>query len=206
MPNWKIHLEVGKRLNNNLHYDKEQYNLYLLGNLLPDVNNCYLVKDIAKRLSHEKTHLQETDFNIHIHFYNKYKNNITINPVFLGYFTHLYTDYIWNKDFYGRVEKRKEFADYSREELRILKQDDFKSYNDLFIKNRIDLEINNALIKEMNQIDEISITKSDIEHVMYFLDTQEKSNLDLKFYQREELDHLLENTIDTIDPFIKKLK
>lgn len=206
MPNWKIHLEVGKRLNANLHYEKKEYNLYLLGNILPDINNCYLVKDISKKLSHVDTHLQENDFNIHIHFYNKYKSNITINPIFLGYFTHLYTDYIWNKDFYSRIKKQKEFASFSSDTLRIVKQDDFKSYNDLFIENTMDLDISNDLIKEINQIDEVSITKEDLEHVIYFLNTQEKSNLDLKFYQKEELDGLLDHTINTIDPFIKKIK
>ena len=45
MPNWKTHLELGKRLRKNFDYDNKEYNLFLMGNILPDLNNGYMLKD-----------------------------------------------------------------------------------------------------------------------------------------------------------------
>ena len=57
MPNWKTHLELGKRLRKNFDYDNKEYNLFLMGNILPDLNNGYMLKDISEKIDHEKTHL-----------------------------------------------------------------------------------------------------------------------------------------------------
>ena len=46
MPNWKIHFEIGKRVNEELKFDGEDLNLFLLGNILPDLNNKYIVVEI----------------------------------------------------------------------------------------------------------------------------------------------------------------
>ena len=38
LPNWKVHLEIAKKLNKQINFDKEDLNLFLLGNIAPDIN------------------------------------------------------------------------------------------------------------------------------------------------------------------------
>ena len=45
MPSWAIHLKVAKELAKNM--PKEDYQRFLLGNLLPDVNVGYLINPIS---------------------------------------------------------------------------------------------------------------------------------------------------------------
>ena len=47
MPNWKTHLEVDKRLNNKLKLKDNEYIEFLFGNILPDINNAFIVSDIS---------------------------------------------------------------------------------------------------------------------------------------------------------------
>ena len=49
MPNWKVHLEIAKRLNEKFKYTENQLEEFNLGNILPDINNCFIVKDISKK-------------------------------------------------------------------------------------------------------------------------------------------------------------
>ena len=59
MPNWNVHLEVAKRLNKKLRYRKDYLSLFLIGNIMPDINNCFIVKDISKRKNHNYTHFND---------------------------------------------------------------------------------------------------------------------------------------------------
>ena len=49
MPNWKIHLEIAKRLNKKFNYTQNKLEEFYLGNILPDINNCFIVKDHIKQ-------------------------------------------------------------------------------------------------------------------------------------------------------------
>ena len=57
MPNWKTHIEIGLRLNEELKYDKKNLNLFLFGSILPDINNGYLITDISNKIEHDITHM-----------------------------------------------------------------------------------------------------------------------------------------------------
>lgn len=86
-----IHLAVANEINKKLNRDKSQL---LIGAIAPD---------ISKFIGEEKTKshfLKELDSNIPDieSFLNKYKNNLTDDFV-MGYFIHLYTDYLWFKYF-----------------------------------------------------------------------------------------------------------
>lgn len=96
MPNWKVHLELGKRLNKYFNYDKEDFNLFSLGSILPDINNCYIVTDISKRLDHPITHFGTYKESHYIKFYEKYKKEVeNKNPIFMRIFnTSIYRLYV----------------------------------------------------------------------------------------------------------------
>lgn len=205
MPNWKTHLEIGKRIAKRLNYQDEEMNLFLLGNILPDINNCYIVKNISTQLGHHYTHYSDDETPSYIRFENEFKNYIPKNVLIFGYFTHLYTDYIWNDDFYTKVAQRG-MNTISHDILRIMKQADFQRYNNEFCENNsIQISDLNKALLEIQKIDRVSITRADIEEVIHFLNAQ-KSDGDyhFEFYQKEELDILLEKTVRNVLTFAQK--
>ena len=205
MPNWNVHLEVAKRLNKKLKYRKDNLSLFLIGNILPDINNCYIVKDISKRKKSGYTHFNDKTLFSYKVFYKKYKNNLN-NPLILGYFCHLYTDYIWNYNFYREHKNKIELKILSRLKLRRLKQADFKCYDDLYIENTINIDNIDLILENILLIDRVSLTKEDLIKVKKYLDNQMPSNLNYNFYTKEELDKLMVKTIDKIEYFINKLE
>lgn len=200
MPNWKTHLEIAKHLNNKLNYNIEEYNMFLLGNILPDINNCYIVENISKKLKHEDTHF--SDLQGHITFYNKYKDEIKNNPIILGYFVHLYTDYFWNNDFYEKV-KSTSLNEISPEQKRIMKQKDFKIYNDKHEFEGLNFNDLEKVLDKIKLIKEVDITKEDLIKVINFLDNLKvDTSLKLNFYNMEQLDKLLNETVDNVIDFL----
>ena len=100
MPSWGIHLEIANRLSKKIqNIDK---NLFIFGNVVPDINNGYFIKNISKTISHKITHYDgEKDFKGYRKFYLKYIKNID-NPIILGSLTHLMTDYYYNNITYSK--------------------------------------------------------------------------------------------------------
>ncbi len=203
MPNWKIHLEVGKRLNKYLNYKNDEYQEFLLGNLLPDINNTYIVKDIKKRVGHSITHFDSgEDFRHHLAFFNKYQDKI-LEPMYLGYYVHLYTDYLFNKNFYEMVEQRK--LNYiEKDTLRIFKQHDFKVLDNKFINNTLDINNISSITKRIT-IEEVALCENDLVNVINYLNNTPFYKGDYKIYNEKELDDLLDETIDVIYNNIKVL-
>ena len=188
MPNWNVHLEVGKRLNKKLNIDKD---LFMLGNILPDINNGYVVKGISKILAHKYTHYTEDNMYSYKNFYNEYKDKIN-NTIVLGYYVHLYTDFLFNNDFYNRVQN-----DIEHDKLRKIKQNDFKKFNNKFLNNKLDIDIDKCL-NNVNILKRISINKNDLELVINYLNNRKEEKLEYNFYTEKELEELLNKTVEKI--------
>ena len=202
MPNWKTHLEVGKRLNKYLKYDEKEFNMFLIGSILPDINNSHIVTDISEKIGHDVTHIRKQKNPSYIEFYNKYSEEIINNtPIFVGYFAHIYTDEIWNNHFYQKNEII-QMKDKSHDELRIMKQKDFEIYNSKFIDNIIELGNITEVLEQTMKIVEVSITKKDIEKVIEFLKNQKGITGELKLHTEDELTKLLDETIIKIYEFL----
>ena len=202
MPNWKTHLEVGKRLNKYLKYDEKEFNMFLIGSILPDINNSHIVTDISEKIGHDVTHIRKQKNPSYIEFYNKYSEEIiNNNPIFVGYFAHIYTDEIWNNHFYQKNEII-QMKDKSHDELRIMKQKDFEIYNSKFIDNIIELGNITEVLEQTMKIVEVSITKKDIEKVIEFLKNQKGITGELKLHTEDELAKLLDETIIKIYEFL----
>lgn len=204
MPNWKVHLEVGKRINEKLKYQGEEYQMFLFGNILPDINNSYLVKNISVQYEHKKTHLVNGKKPTYEKYYDKYKNSIKANPVLIGYYVHLLTDYIWNNDFYSKHDIKSLEQLKSHEELRKIKQGDLKKYNNKFLSNNIEIQDYENLLKEIAQIQEVSINKADIIAVQNFLKEQVEEKRKYQYYNEEQLDKLMDKTIKEIGELFEK--
>lgn len=202
MPNWKIHLEIAKRLNQKFNYTQKKLEEFYLGNILPDINNCFIVKDISTKLEHKYTHYQdEIEIPSYKNFEKIYKNKIYGEPIIFGYYIHLYTDYTWNNYFYTNFNDNEKLRGLTHEEKRTLKQDDFKVYNNLFIDNKPKFLNKENLVEKSKKIDRISINKEDIEKVEKFLDEQIKTENTFKILTKEILDKMM---CDTISHFQEK--
>ena len=196
MPNWKIHLEIAKRLNQKFNYTQKKLEEFYLGNILPDINNCFIVKDISTKLEHKYTHYQdEIEIPSYKNFEKIYKNKIYEEPIIFGYYIHLYTDYTWNNYFYTNFNENEKLRGLTHEEKRTLKQDDFKVYNNLFIDNKPKFLNKENLVEKSKKIDRISINKEDIEKVEKFLDEQIKTENTFKILTKEILDKMMCETI-----------
>ena len=197
MPNWKTHLEISKRLNKYLKYDKENLELFTLGNILPDINNGYLVKNVSKKIPHEKTHFQNEIQPTYPFFYDCYQEEMkNKNPLFLGYYAHLYTDYNWNGYFY-----KKEVIKNSKEEhetLTAMKHNDFKIFNNTFLENKIAINYIENDLEKIEQIKEVSVSKNDLLEAENFLKNQKPYEGTLKVIKIDEFEELMDNTVKGI--------
>lgn len=108
MPTWGMHLLTAKKLNKKLKIN--DYNLFLIGNIITDINNGYLVSNVSKVISHKDTHYysgKKNEKTGEIMFYDveKFiqdnKENLK-NSLVLGYITHLLTDVYWNDLTYAK--------------------------------------------------------------------------------------------------------
>lgn len=195
MPNWKTHLEIASRLNETYRFEGRELELFMLGNILPDINNCHILKNIKTKISHSKTHYKTIDYPSYKNFYNQYQTIIN-HPLVLGVYAHLFTDFIWNDNFYRKVEKSNELRNLNHDVLRKLKQTDFQIYNNQFHHQLFITDLKYA-VYETKKIKEIDVTEKDLENVIDYIKKNIKYDGELRYYQKEELDCLLENTVAT---------
>ena len=75
MPSWGIHLEIANRVSNKI--EDVDKNLFMFGNVMPDINNGYVIRDVSKIIAHKITHYDgEQDFKGYRRFYIKYAKYI----------------------------------------------------------------------------------------------------------------------------------
>jgi len=101
MPSWGIHLAIAKKINPYLNINK---NAYIFGNILPDINNGYVIKEVSKKIKHEKTHYKNKENKKakgYEEFFEKYIDKMN-NPLVIGALTHLLSDYYYNNIFYSK--------------------------------------------------------------------------------------------------------
>lgn len=93
-----IHICVAKEINKYLKRDEKKI---LIGTIAPDISKHV---NQTKQYSHFLDNAQDDVPNID-KFLNKYKNNLTDDFV-MGYYIHLYTDYLWFKYFIPNFIKK----------------------------------------------------------------------------------------------------
>lgn len=163
MPSWNTHLEAGTRLADKLKFTGKDREEFLLGCLLPDINNGYINKVKIKK-NHDETHYafnQKSSLN----FYAENKTKIDQkDPIFLGYLFHLYMDGFFNYEFYRALKRHKLGEGKSPIEQRKIKHHDFWIYDTNF-HHYLDYSPSHLqnLVNRANQIHATDITKEDIE-------------------------------------------
>ena len=201
MPGWNIHLEAGERVARKLKFTKLSKKEFLLGCILPDINNGYINK-VKKRKQHGETHYAY-DQKSSLNFYAENRDKIRERePIFLGYLFHLYTDGFFNYDFYRTIKRDKNGKNLNPDEKRELKHHDFWLYDTNFEHNLgVKKEELSELAKKSNRVPAVEITPEDIEDVERIL-LMNNLNDSLKgskylFYSKKRLDDLLEDMIDS---------
>jgi len=195
MPNWKAHLEIAKRLNEKYKMSILDYQMFMLGSILPDINQGYLVTNVSKIIGHNKTHYGYTDRISYLMFYKLHSSELENNPLIYGYFVHLYTDYIFNKKFY----EKHEHYENDINQLRIDKQSDFKLYENKFISNYLKIDDLDKALDLLKSIEQISITKDDINKSIDYIASDTKVDSEYKICNEAELDEVMNKVISNLE-------
>lgn len=187
MPGWGVHLAITKKILEKI--DIKEKNDFIFGNILPDIQNGYVVKGISKIVSHKISHFDDFPkgvYGCHKRFYEVYGDSIFKDTMKLAYYTHLLTDDIWNREFYknkalindGKIEGVK-LADGTikkgiHESVRDLKHSDFGTFSKYLISSgrEITPEYDNLLVEKSNSIDIVNINKKDLNKVFEYLNLQ----------------------------------
>lgn len=201
MPSWNIHLEVGERLADKLKFSGKKRKCFLLGCLLPDINNGY-VNRVEIKKAHELTHFAY-DEKSSLNFYATYKNEIDARePIFLGYLLHLYTDGFFNYRYYRAINHEPRGETLSKQEKLDIKHHDFWIYDTNFdhqigIVREDELQ---EMTQEANRIAEVEVTANDIMDVERILQSKELSNAikgeKYTYYTKEKLDSILNSMVE----------
>lgn len=201
MPSWNIHLEAGERLAKKLKLSGAKRREFLLGCLLPDINNGYINK-VRRRKHHKETHYAY-DQKSSLNFYAENRDKILArDPIYLGYLFHLYTDGFFNYDFYRTIKRHKLGEGLDHDEKRKIKHHDFFLY-DMNFHHELGVKPEELgdLARRASEISVAEIEPEDIEDVERIL-VEDNLNDDIKgekylFYTRKRLDELMEDMIDS---------
>lgn len=222
MPSWGIHLAVTKKLIEKIKLNKEDKNEFILANILPDINNGYVVKEIGKIIPHKQTHFEPKEYKGdytakpgYINFYEKYKNNLN-NVSVLGYYTHLMTDFYFNNVTYSeygvydennnrigiKLNNGQNFI-AGPEECRKIKVNDFKIFSFYIYKN-MNIEspkYNENILEHIKKIEDINLNKEDLQKTIEYINEcinnphkilETITDENYKIYTQEELKQRVE--------------
>lgn len=225
MPSWSIHLEVAKKVNEKLKLNKD---LFYYGNLIPDVDknssiNRYNAHYYDKNLPYfncPREHMINIDL-----FLKDYKDNLS-NPLILGYYCHLLTDYYYNLKVYttkwvcdkdnniiGIKLKNNKIIKLDKEDKKRLrkkyKHSDFELYGK-YIFNTIEIPTNSEIIKDnIKYLKDNLLTDELVDYRIKYLKTDFIKNNKLtlkerliknnyKIFTKTELDKMLEECVNLI--------
>ena len=160
-----IHMCVAKEMNKKL---KKDENKLILGSIAPDIGKLV---NIGKVLPHFST-IEDEDIPVFDYFLDKYQKYLDDDFV-LGYYIHLYTDYLWFKYFMSEIINKNVVKKLDGTIVRFDNSNDIFTkfvYNDytnlnisLFEKYNLDLSIFYDELPKMDYIiDEIPMDKLDI--------------------------------------------
>ena len=200
MPSWNIHLEAGNRIADKLKLTRKDRQDFLVGCIIPDINNGYINSPVVVKPHHETHYAYNQKSSLNFYAENKKKIDQK-DPVYLGYLFHLYTDGFFNYDFYRNI-KRHPLGEKSEDEKRDIKHHDFWLY-DTNYHHTIDLADQDAtrIAKIASKINAVDVTGKDILDALAILKRADLND-DIKndkyiFYTKEALNNLLEDMCES---------
>ena len=225
MPSWGIHLEIAnlliKRISN---IDK---NLFIFGNILPDINNGYVIKEISHNIKHKITHYEENkEFKNYKIFFDKYQDKFD-DSIVLGYFCHLLTDFYFNDLTYSKKGMHDDSGKLiginlnsgenwlcAQEEARQIKTNDFKIFSNYIYENiKLEkLKYDKEILESSKIIDEINIVEEDVLKTIEYLNSHIEGKRKIleqsgckcyKIFREDELKKHVDLCVDYIIGFLE---
>lgn len=228
MPSWAIHLGVTTKINEKIKLSESEKNIFLLGNILPDILNGHVIKNISHIVPHKEAHIEKpVQVGNHIEyrydldgFLEKYKEKFS-NPLILGYYTHLLTDFYWNNLTYGqlgifdenknligiKLNNGKEYK-CSKEEIRKIKTNDFKLFSNYIYENKLAKvpKYDEKMLEYAKELTWLDLKKDDILEAIKYLEDMAELKIqleidfpDYKIFTQEEMENHLNKCIKFIE-------
>ena len=225
MPSWGVHLKIASIVAEKIEIKNK--NQFIIGNVLPDINNGYVVTDIHKIIDHKITHFSgRKDYKNYETFYEKY-NGYLKNPYILGYLTHILSDRYFNNIAYSEKTIFDDDAEIvglilnsgreikcNSEEVRKTKIKDFSIFANYIYKN-YDLpkiKYDDGILLASNIIEEIDVNEQDAENVIQYLNSKIENRKDIKdiclqeykMFTQEELIKIMNSSVEFILEYLNK--
>lgn len=229
MPTWGMHLLTAKKISEKVKIS--DYNNFLIGNVLVDANNGYVIPDVSNIISHKETHYYTKTINKRTgeimycdidKCINDNKGNLS-NSLVIGYITHLLTDVYWNNLTYTKHGVRNDKGELigvklnNGEELiadgetrRKIKTEDFRTFSHhINSTNVLDIpKYDKEIYKKAKEIKTINLTDEDIKKVIEYLNTtkheRESEEEKYKIFTYEEMEKNVDKCVDKIIKFFEK--
>ena len=221
MPTWPVHLKIASSLAKKYNYSDD----FIIGNVIPDTMNGYVVKNPSNIFHHTVTHYSEVEpigipkINIGS-FLNDNRKKLS-NELILGVYCHLLADFYFNEYTMKHHTKEKNNKLYAVLKDGSLdknispmtsKQSDFKVFGDLLIKNKevgneVKLSKNTiSLTKDLNyQIKKEDILKT-IDRINEIVNHTVVEQEEYQMFSEKELIDLYNACYEYIDKKINEIK
>lgn len=219
MPTWPVHLKIANKLAKKYNYTED----FIIGNVLPDTMNGFVISNPSNIFHHSITHYSEkTAFGVPKinmdKFLEKNKSKLN-NELVLGIYSHLLADFCFNKYTIEKHTIQKDdrlipiLSNGNENEKRAtmqIKQEDFRIFGETFIRNK---EVGEKISITKNTLDlskdlNYEITKEDIlktvdkVNELADLDTKEE---EYTMFTEKELIDLFNSTLEYIDKKINEI-
>lgn len=192
-----IHIAVAKEINKDLKMNEKEL---FLGTIAPDIS-----KQLGE--SKVKSHFllnDKTDLPIFDKFLDKYKNNLN-NPFIMGYYIHLFTDYLWFKYFIPEITNSSDYIKVlsgnkikcTKEEIEKLIYNDYTNLNISLIEE-YDLDL--SLFYEDIEIPNIKFDEIPLDKLQVIVDQMGI------IIENSKKEHTYSFNIDNVKQFIELCK
>lgn len=205
MPAWSVHIVLAKKL-------KDKYRLsddFIVGNVMPDVPNGFVIPNISTVIDYSTTHYNFEGPNklpkINVaKFLEEYQEKLN-NPIVLGVYIHLLTDSYFNEYFYENHVGKNRTAilnDGSISDEIVpwkLKQEEFNKFGDYLIHlEKLKCKINKLdKTEEYIQALNYSLSSKEIDIVIDKINSFVTKGVneipDYRMFKEEELEKLFKN-------------
>lgn len=224
MPSWITHLTTASKIS------KE--NEFIFANIMPDILQKHIIKDTSKRVNYETTHYTKIQningINIPMpdidKFYNIYKTEMD-NPIILGYYSHLLTDYFWNefsyKNYFKQINKEINLIEIklaNEEKIELLwndavklKQKDFRIFT-RYLHNNMKIILptySDKILEYSKVIKEYNFEEKDIKNTIKYIEEyinkriEENTQNKYQIFSEELMKIKLEESVEFIKNHIK---
>lgn len=217
MPSWPIHIALAHKLNKQLKLNDD----FILGNIMPDVLDGYVIKPSNKTEKKQSHYYSNKKINPE-NFVKENKNELH-NPIILGYLIHLLTDKFYNE------ETAKHFINENNNlyvvlndntkapknlETFAMKHQDLDKYGKMLAQNNQlgnKIALNNNTVNNIKHLKQFNYNTSDIENTIKIINDWiynkiNITNKEYKLYSQKELDEIYENCYQYILNYLKNLK